>query len=85
MKILRINILYFVAVTISYAAPNSLGSPRAWDTYKYVLEVNNNNEVCSYMKGVYNFSFTRLFDFRGFSKEKRMKYSLPKINGVRLH
>jgi hypothetical protein len=37
MKALFINILYFSAATISYAAPNSLSTPGEADAYKYVL------------------------------------------------
>lgn len=58
---------------ITYSGPGRLSSPREIDTYKYELEINNNDEVCNYMSGVYNYQFSRLFDFRGFSKKMRME------------
>lgn len=41
-------------------------------TYHFTLLMSKDDKVCQHMDGVYNWSFTRMFDYRGFTSKQAM-------------
>lgn len=78
---LTINAFVALATAMLVANPVRAGAPPGdgeFATYRYDLVLSKDDKVCKHMQGVYNWSFARPFDYRGFSDQERL-HSMPPL------